>query len=355
MRLFVSGSAPLPAGRARGIPRPVRPHDPRALRHERDADADLESLRGRATRRHGGAAVARRLGADCGRGGPRRDRTRKPATCRSVARTCSPATGATRRQPQAAFIDGWFRTGDIASRSADGYYTLCGRASDLIISSGFNVYPARDRGAAARAAWRARGGRGRNSPIPSGAKCRRPTGRVRRFRCRRRARRLRARARVVQGAAGVREGGGAAEERAGESSETSAWHESSMEAVRGTCATGNGQRCHALALRVLNRPLPQRRVVHPEGRRFGGRALDVPLVHDHPLDEPHRGRAAAAAAVDERRLVGRLRDLREEPIGRSGLRGLEAEWDVDVVQVRQPSPRRPHLRRRRPPRSPAAD
>ena len=42
---------------------------------------------------------------------------------------------------QAAFVDGWFRTGDIASRSADGYYTLCGRASDLIISSGFNVYP----------------------------------------------------------------------------------------------------------------------------------------------------------------------------------------------------------------------
>ena len=42
---------------------------------------------------------------------------------------------------EAAFTDGWFRTGDIASRSADGYYTLCGRASDLIISNGFNVYP----------------------------------------------------------------------------------------------------------------------------------------------------------------------------------------------------------------------
>jgi malonyl-CoA/methylmalonyl-CoA synthetase len=40
-----------------------------------------------------------------------------------------------------AFIDGFFRTGDLATRSADGYYTLCGRKSDLIISGGFNIYP----------------------------------------------------------------------------------------------------------------------------------------------------------------------------------------------------------------------
>ncbi|MGA3203285.1 MAG: AMP-binding protein [Bryobacteraceae bacterium] len=40
-----------------------------------------------------------------------------------------------------AFVDGWFKTGDIATRSADGYYTLSGRKSDLIISGGFNIYP----------------------------------------------------------------------------------------------------------------------------------------------------------------------------------------------------------------------
>jgi acyl-CoA synthetase (AMP-forming)/AMP-acid ligase II len=40
-----------------------------------------------------------------------------------------------------AFADGWFRTGDLAERSPDGYYTLRGRASDLIISGGFNIYP----------------------------------------------------------------------------------------------------------------------------------------------------------------------------------------------------------------------
>ncbi len=40
-----------------------------------------------------------------------------------------------------AFEDGWFKTGDIASMSEDGYITLRGRRSDLIISGGFNIYP----------------------------------------------------------------------------------------------------------------------------------------------------------------------------------------------------------------------
>ena len=41
----------------------------------------------------------------------------------------------------AAFENGWFKTGDLAERSSDGYYTLLGRRSDLIISGGFNIYP----------------------------------------------------------------------------------------------------------------------------------------------------------------------------------------------------------------------
>ncbi len=40
-----------------------------------------------------------------------------------------------------SFIDGWFRTGDIGSRAPDGYITLEGRRSELIISGGFNIYP----------------------------------------------------------------------------------------------------------------------------------------------------------------------------------------------------------------------
>ncbi len=48
------------------------------------------------------------------------------------------------RRPDAtatAWQDGWFRTGDIGVRAPDGYITLQGRRSDLIISGGFNIYP----------------------------------------------------------------------------------------------------------------------------------------------------------------------------------------------------------------------
>jgi malonyl-CoA/methylmalonyl-CoA synthetase len=42
----------------------------------------------------------------------------------------------------ACFVDGWFRTGDLVEVASDGYVTVRGRASELIISGGYNVYPA---------------------------------------------------------------------------------------------------------------------------------------------------------------------------------------------------------------------
>ena len=38
--------------------------------------------------------------------------------------------------------DGWLRTGDMATADDDGYLYLVDRSKDLIIVSGFNVYPA---------------------------------------------------------------------------------------------------------------------------------------------------------------------------------------------------------------------
>jgi len=38
--------------------------------------------------------------------------------------------------------DGWFKTGDVGRLAADGRLSIVGRSKDLIISGGYNVYPA---------------------------------------------------------------------------------------------------------------------------------------------------------------------------------------------------------------------
>lgn len=37
--------------------------------------------------------------------------------------------------------DGWFQTGDLGYRDADGYYFVVDRLKDMIVRGGYNVYP----------------------------------------------------------------------------------------------------------------------------------------------------------------------------------------------------------------------
>ncbi len=41
-----------------------------------------------------------------------------------------------------SFVNGWFKTGDIAYQDSEGFYWVVGRCKDMIISGGENIYPA---------------------------------------------------------------------------------------------------------------------------------------------------------------------------------------------------------------------
>ena len=130
------GSAPLPAPLWQRVRDRRRGGGARALRHDRDAPHGLQPLRRRAAAGHGRVPAARGRGPVGGPDGGRRRRccVRGPSVFAGYWER--PAATAE------AFDDGWFRTGDVVDVDADGYLAIRGRPSDLIISGGFNVYPA---------------------------------------------------------------------------------------------------------------------------------------------------------------------------------------------------------------------
>jgi malonyl-CoA/methylmalonyl-CoA synthetase len=58
------------------------------------------------------------------------------------ARSCFAGYWGRPEATAAALAGGWYRTGDLASVDPDGYVRILGRSKELVISGGFNVYPA---------------------------------------------------------------------------------------------------------------------------------------------------------------------------------------------------------------------
>ena len=143
LRLVISGSAPLLAETHREFARAHRPQDPRALRHDRDRHDHLQPLRrGAAARRHGRLRAARRRRAHRRQRGPTRCRQASVGVLEVKGPNVFKGYWRNPKKTREEFRkDGYFVSGDLASMAEDGRVTIVGRAKDLIITGGFNVYP----------------------------------------------------------------------------------------------------------------------------------------------------------------------------------------------------------------------
>ena len=150
-----------------GSARPAVPRQLVADRDRRDHDREL--------RLHGhppgldGAAAARRRRRDRaahghGRRGDRRARTpRASSPCGPAGRRCSAATSDDPERTAKCFAGGWYLTGDLARRDADGYFWFIGRGDDVIKSQGHLIGPFEVESALHGAPGRGRGRRDRQA------------------------------------------------------------------------------------------------------------------------------------------------------------------------------------------------
>ena len=67
--------------------------------------------------------------------------SRASSPCGPAGRRCSAATCTTTTRYRQCFAGGWYLTGDLARRDADGYFWFVGRADDVIKSAGHLIGP----------------------------------------------------------------------------------------------------------------------------------------------------------------------------------------------------------------------
>ncbi len=132
---------PLPVGARGGMAAPHRRPHPARVRHDRAVPADLVSGRrcARDPRLHRPCVpgVELRVADDAGRA------LAEDATGELWIRTPAAMDGYldNPEETRAVLSDGWFRTGDLATISPEGFVTITGRKKELILRGGYSVVP----------------------------------------------------------------------------------------------------------------------------------------------------------------------------------------------------------------------
>jgi malonyl-CoA/methylmalonyl-CoA synthetase len=141
VRLFVSGSAPLLAETFRAFEART---GQRILERYGLTETGMNTSNPYAGARVAGTVgpplpgvevrIVDGAGAPCASGVVGAIEVRGPNVCRGYWRMPD-------KTRESIDCDGWFRTGDLGQWSGDGYVAITGRAKDLIISGGLNIYP----------------------------------------------------------------------------------------------------------------------------------------------------------------------------------------------------------------------
>src|SRR5262249_28051044 len=88
-----------------------------------------------------------------------------------------------------------------------------------------------------------------------------------------------------------------------------------------------------VGLNVVEHEVLECRIRQTEAGGFSTCPIEIPLIHQHALDEPHRGGAVTAGAMDERRLVAGLRHGLKKPVDNGVIRRRVVERKIVEVDA----------------------